>query len=142
ISTTGVVLLQYGNRCIFKIALWLRLRDEPLLILCHGLLCKILNQLEKAGITPEETGIRRLLSFVQKSHEAKYMSNLTAQQKLELRTACGIPPEVDKESAKNQAIKKQTTLGQWTKPGTAHEIITIDDDDYLSETETKPPPRD
>ncbi|KAI5809970.1 SEN1 N terminal-domain-containing protein [Peziza echinospora] len=116
ISETAVKLLQFGNRSIYKIAVWLRLRDEPLLRLCHDLLCKILKQLENAKITVDPEAVARLMKFATRGDLSKYQTNLTKQQKADLRAACGEPVILEKtiQQQRSSEAKKQTTLAQWT----------------------------
>ena len=116
ISKTGIDLLQFANRSIYKIAMWLRLRDEPLLRICHGLLCKILKQLQQANITVEPDGISRLMKFATRGDQSKYQTNMTEQQKADLRAACGEPVVSEKHISRKSDTKKQTTLAQWTAP--------------------------
>lgn len=114
ISKTGIMLLQYGNRSIYKIAMWLRLRDEPLLRLCHGLLCKILKHLKQASIQVEPEGIARLMKFATRGNVSKYQTNMTEQQKADLRAACGEQAISEKQGLRKFDTKKQTTLALWT----------------------------
>ena len=140
ISKTGIMLLQYGNRSIYKIAMWLRLRDEPLLRLCHGLLCKILKHLRQACIQVEPEGIARLMKFATRGNVSKYQTNMTEQQKADLRAACGEQAISEKQGLRKSETKKQTTLAQWTtevednehikgKRELDKEVIEIPDDD-------------
>ncbi|KAF8428287.1 SEN1 N terminal-domain-containing protein [Tirmania nivea] len=137
ISKTGIDLLQFANRSIYKIAMWLRLRDEPLLRICHGLLCKILKQLHQANITVESSGISRLMKFATRGDQSKYQTNMTEQQKADLRAACGEPVVSEKHISRKSDTKKQTTLAQWTAPiddtrikrEADKEVIEIPDED-------------
>lgn len=142
ISKTGIFLLQFGNRSIYKIAMWLRLRDEPLLRLCHGLLCKILKQLDQANIPVEPEAISRLMKFATKGDLSKYQTNMTDQEKADLRAACGEPVMAEKQVSRKSDLKKQTTLAQWTtandttkvKREANKEVIEIlDDEDEVDE---------
>ncbi|RPB27518.1 hypothetical protein L211DRAFT_552360 [Terfezia boudieri ATCC MYA-4762] len=116
ISKTGIDLLQFANRSIYKIAMWLRLRDEPLLRICHGLLCKILKQLHQANVTVEPDGVSRLMKFATRGDQSKYQTNMTEQQKADLRAACGEPVVFEKYVSRKSDTKKQATLAQWTAP--------------------------
>lgn len=140
ISKTGITLLQFGNLNIYKIAMWLRLRDEPLLRSCHGLLCKILKQLEQADITVEADGISRLMKFATRGYLPKYQTNMTEQQKADLRAACGEPVQAEQAAIRKSDTKKQTTLAEWTadkttksKQGSVTEVIEIPDEDFDDE---------
>ncbi|KAF8472621.1 SEN1 N terminal-domain-containing protein [Kalaharituber pfeilii] len=141
ISKTGIMLLQCGNKSIHKIAMWLRLRDEPLLRLCHGLLCKILKQLEQANIPVEPEGISRLMKFASGGGQNKYQTNMTEQQKADLRAACGGKVTVEKPFVRKSDMKKQVTLAQWaapidvTKGAKEIDVIEIQDDDDIADEE-------
>ncbi|EPS36895.1 hypothetical protein H072_9487 [Dactylellina haptotyla CBS 200.50] len=95
VSDDGRQLLAKVSLILGRIASWLRLRDEALLSMCQSLLCRMLKTLHQAGVAPECDALdicQNMAVGVRK----KYITNMTDQQKVELRLAVALyrPPEV------------------------------------------------
>ncbi|KAF3902376.1 hypothetical protein ABW20_dc0101005 [Dactylellina cionopaga] len=94
VSDDGRQLLAKVSAILSRVASWLRLRDETLLGMCQLLLCQMLKKFHHAGVTPESDALdvcQNMAVGVRK----KYITNLTDQQKVELRLAVALHRPTD-----------------------------------------------
>ncbi|KAF3910108.1 hypothetical protein AA313_de0204025 [Arthrobotrys entomopaga] len=106
VSEDGCQLLARVSMILGRIASWLRLRDEALLSMCQSLLCRMLKKLHQAGVAPE-TDALDICQNMAIGTRKKYITNMTGQQKLELRLAVALhrPSEIVEET-ETQALEE------------------------------------
>ncbi|KAF3941675.1 hypothetical protein ABW19_dt0208095 [Dactylella cylindrospora] len=101
LSDDGRQLLSKASAILGKVASWLRLRDEALLSMCQSLLCRMLKKFHQAGVDPEADALDVCQNMAIGTRK-KYITNMTDQQKAELRIAVSLhrpleAPEADLE---------------------------------------------
>ncbi|KAJ6260855.1 hypothetical protein Dda_3516 [Drechslerella dactyloides] len=111
ISDDGRQLLAKVSVILGRIASWLRLRDEALLSMCQSLLCRMLKKFHQVGVAPEVEALDTCQNMAVGTRK-KYITNMTGQQKMELRLAVALhrPMEVEEEPVHLEKIKVEPEL--------------------------------
>ncbi|WPG97554.1 Hypothetical protein R9X50_00033100 [Acrodontium crateriforme] len=122
-SDTGKALLRFPSAAFIKIAKWLRLRDEYLILKAVNLTSKILVRLQEVGIEVDENASKYVEDVVVSTEKSqKVKTKLSMNQKAELQRALEkhlgekLAYITDSDAA---APKKQGTLYGWASSGTA-----------------------
>ncbi|KAF3901570.1 hypothetical protein ABW21_db0202407 [Orbilia brochopaga] len=108
ISDDGRHLLAKVSIILGRVASWLRLRDEALLSMCQSLLCRMLKKFHQVGVAPEADALDVCQNMAIGTRK-KYITNMTGQQKMELRLAVALhrPMDVEEEPVTVEKIKTE-----------------------------------
>ncbi|KAF2770419.1 hypothetical protein EJ03DRAFT_67426 [Teratosphaeria nubilosa] len=120
----GKKLLKFPTKAFVSIAKWLRLRDEWLINKAVSLTSKMLGRLHEVGIMVDEKAAKFIEDVVTSTDkQQKVKTKLSGQQKamlqraLEKHIGASIDDVVEIDGSAFAAVRKQSTLEQWTSSG-------------------------
>ncbi|KAF3108378.1 DEAD-box type RNA helicase [Orbilia oligospora] len=117
VSGDGRQLLSKVSMILSRVASWLRLRDEALLSMCQSLLCLMLKKFHNASIPLGDDALDICQNMAVGTRK-KYVTNMTDQQKLELRLAVGLhrPIDIVETEEPTPSIKLELEEGPIVEP--------------------------